>query len=125
MIPLTTVFPRNTDNNPTSDPSPLVPSDGKDEHSRSAGDSANPGQIDKNKSNLKSLASSTAKLVLRGVKESADACPQLKSVLGCLCFILDNYEVRPLTYITHPNILTVVLENDSMSPNDRIVETPG
>jgi len=46
-------------------------------------------------SKSKPLASSTAKLLLRGVKESADAFPPLKSVAGGLCFILDNCEVRP------------------------------
>ena len=40
-----------------------------------------------------STASSSAKLVLRGVKDSVDAFPPLKSVAGGLCFILDNYEV--------------------------------
>ena len=39
-------------------------------------------------------ASATAKLLLRGVKESSDAFPPLKSVTGGLCFILENYEVR-------------------------------
>jgi len=52
-----------------------------------------PSTINEAKSNLKSLASSTAKVFLRGVKESADAFPPLKSVAGGLCFILDNCEV--------------------------------
>ena len=43
-----------------------------------------------------STASSSAKLVLRGVSELSDACGPLKSVAGGLCFILDNYEVRYL-----------------------------
>ena len=42
----------------------------------------------------KSVASATAKLFLHGVKESADAFPPLKSVVGGLCFILDNCEVQ-------------------------------
>ena len=96
IIPLTTVLPRKADNPSTFDPSPLLPSEGKNEQQGSTGDSTGPGAIDKNKSNLKSLVSSTAKLVLRGVKESADAFSPLKSVVGCLCFILDNYKVRRL-----------------------------
>jgi len=49
---------------------------------------------DKNKFELwKSAASATAKLFLRAAKESSDAFPPLKSVVGGLCFILDNYEV--------------------------------
>ena len=46
-----------------------------------------------NKRNWKSTASETAKLLLRGVRESADAFPPLKSVAGGLCFILENFEV--------------------------------
>ena len=45
-------------------------------------------------SDLKSTAIATAKLLLRGVRESADAFPPLKSVAGGLCYILDNYEVQ-------------------------------
>ena len=41
----------------------------------------------------KSTASSSAKLVLRGVRDSADAFGPLKSVAGGLCFILENCEV--------------------------------
>ena len=40
-----------------------------------------------------SVTSATAKLFLRGVKESADVFPPLKSVVGGLCFIVDNFEV--------------------------------
>ena len=49
----------------------------------------------------KSTASSTAKLLLRGVRESADAFPLLKSVAGGLCYILENCEVRPSSRIFH------------------------
>jgi len=51
-----------------------------------------PSAVDENKWKT---VSATAKLLLRGVKESADAFPPLKSVAGGLCFILENYEVRP------------------------------
>jgi len=54
-----------------------------------------PNAVDENKSNWKSTASATAGLLLRGVKESADAFPPLKSVAGGLCFILENCEVWP------------------------------
>ena len=50
---------------------------------------------DENKS---STASATAKLLLRGVRDSADAFGPLKSVAGGLCFILDNCEVRPSSH---------------------------
>ena len=41
-----------------------------------------------------STAAATAKLLLRGVRDTADAFGPLKSVAGGLCFILENYEVR-------------------------------
>ena len=49
---------------------------------------------DENKSDWKSTASASAKLILRAVCDSADAFGPLKSVTGGLCFILDNCEVR-------------------------------
>ena len=44
--------------------------------------------------------SDTAKLLLRTVRDSADAFPPLKSVAGGLCFILDNYEVWFTSHIS-------------------------
>jgi len=57
---------------------------------------------DENKSGWKSTASASAKLLLRGVRDSADAFGPLKSVAGGLCFILENCEVwsPPLTLPT-------------------------
>ena len=52
---------------------------------------------DKKKSNLKSAAAATAKLLLRGVRDTADAFGPLKSVAGGLCFILENCEVCPIS----------------------------
>ena len=49
---------------------------------------------DDKKPSWKSNAFAAAKLLLRGVNESADAFGPLKSVAGGLCFILENYEVR-------------------------------
>ena len=45
------------------------------------------------KSSWKSTAYASAKLLLRGVRDSADAFGPLKSVAGGLCFILENCEV--------------------------------
>ena len=45
------------------------------------------------KSSWKPTALATAKLLLRGVRDSADAFGPLKSVAGGLCFILENCEV--------------------------------
>ena len=52
-----------------------------------------PNTEDENKPDWKSTASATAKLLLRGVRDAADAFGPLKSVAGGLCFILDNCEV--------------------------------
>ena len=49
---------------------------------------------DENRSDWKSTASASAKLLLRGVRDSADAFGPLKAVAGGLCFILENCEVR-------------------------------
>ena len=49
---------------------------------------------DDNRPGWTSTASSLAKLVLRAVRDSADAFGPLKSVTGGLCFILENCEVR-------------------------------
>ena len=58
-------------------------------------ESVGPGAAaDENKSDWKSTASASAKLILRAVYDSADAFGPLKSVTGGLCFILDNCEVR-------------------------------
>ena len=54
-----------------------------------------PSVANEKKSDWKSTASATAKLILRGVRDSADAFPPLKSVAGGLCFILENCEVGP------------------------------
>ena len=53
----------------------------------------------KKSSSWKSTAFATAKLLLRGVRDSADAFGPLKSVAGGLCFILENCEVRSNPYL--------------------------
>ena len=54
------------------------------------------------KSSWRSTASATAKLVLRGVRDTADAFGPLKSVAGGLCFILENCEVWLSSHIRYP-----------------------
>jgi len=54
---------------------------------------------DENKPDWGSTVSASAKLLLRGVRDSADAFGPLKAVAGGLCFILDNCEV----WIPSPN----------------------
>jgi len=55
----------------------------------------------------KSTASATAKMFLRGIKESADAFPPLKSVVGGLYYIVDNFEVWQPYSIHYPQHLQV------------------
>ena len=52
-----------------------------------------PSSAGENSSDWKSTVSASAKLLLRGVRDSADAFGPLKSVAGGLCFILENCEV--------------------------------
>ena len=49
---------------------------------------------DENKSDWRPTVSASAKLLLRGVRDSADAFRPLKSIAGGLCFVLENCEVR-------------------------------
>ena len=67
-----------------------------------SGESVEPGAAaNENKRDWKSTASATAKLLLRGVRDSADAFGPLKAVAGGLCFILENCEVWPSSHICH------------------------
>lgn len=80
--------------------------------------------VDGANSNWKSATSAAAKLLLRGVKDSAAAFGPLQSVAGGLCFILENCEVRPSSCMRYPMILTGVPANESEQTSDRIVGTP-
>ena len=79
-------IPSQTQSQPTGSPNPTV--------EISAGGES--------KSDWKATASSAAKLLLLGVRESADAFGPLKSVAGGLCFILENCEVWTSFYICCP-----------------------
>ena len=87
-------------------PEPHVVAGGvlEQERNRSnAGESSQPSATpDESKPDWKSTASASARLLLRGVRDSADAFPPLKSVAGGLCFILENCEVCPLHPIHYP-----------------------
>ena len=113
--------PRNID--PDLTPGPLRSGPSK-EITSTLNEAADPGAPPKSKSNIVSLASSAAKMTLRGVKEAADAFPPLKSATAALCFILDNCEVLS-TSRALDNVYLCFLEHDGVSPNDRIVDSPG
>ena len=88
-------------------------------------DNVEPGaSADQNRLSRKSAVSSTARLLLRGVRDSADAFAPLKSVAGGLCFFLENYEVSPLSR-TLSTPLTGTPANKGKQTSDRIVGTPG
>ena len=70
-------------------------------------DQDEPDVANEKKSNWKSTASAAAKILLRGVSDSADAFGPLKSVAGGLCFILENCEVWPSSLIRNPRCLPV------------------
>ena len=81
----------------------VMDSDCELEGNESDVDVDNPGPSvtpDENRSDRKSTVSASAKLLLRGVRDSADAFGPLKSIAGGLCFILENGEVRFLP--SHP-----------------------
>ena len=65
-----------------------------------------PTAASEKKSGWKSTAFATAKLLLRGVRDSADAFGPLKSVAGGLCFILENCEVLFFPCVYHCNSYT-------------------
>ena len=79
---------------------------------------------DENRPDWRSPASSSAKLVLQAVRDSADAFPPLKSVAGGLRFILENCEVRcPLSWAISGTYMSAA--NKAKQTNDRGVSTPG
>ena len=80
-------------NPPSSDRSDFTIGKIQPAQSRPSDPTAEPGAIDKKKPDWKSTASATAKLLLLGVRDSADVLGPLKSVAGGLCFILENCEV--------------------------------
>ena len=85
-----------------------------------------PGNADPNekKSNWKPTAYATAKLLLCGVRDSADAFDPLKFVAGGLCFILDNCEVGS-SLVCIITALTGIPANGGECANNSIVGTAG
>lgn len=97
----------------------------KRDRTNSSDDTADPREASKSKLNLKSLASSGAKFILRGVKESADVFPPLKSTAGALCFIIDNCEVCSAS-VRHPfRVFMSITGCYCVSSSDRVIDTSG
>ena len=83
-------------------------------------DQSEPNTTNENKFDWKSTASASAKLLLRGVSDSADVFGPLKSVAGDLWFILENREVRPSSPVHYPQHLPVP---QRMKVNDQAIES--
>ena len=82
------------------------------------GESVEPSAaMDENKSGWKSTASSSAKLLLRGVRDSADAFGPLKSVAGGLCFILENCEVCSLFHLLSATLISLAAHESEQTKN--------
>lgn len=86
LLPLI-VPPDNVDTSVIPDCVAVVPHPNESARRRAA--------VDKNNPNRKSNTFTMAKLLLCGVRDSADAFSPLKSIAGGLCFILENYKVQP------------------------------
>ena len=86
---------------PRPEPHVVTGSGREPEQDESNADDGNAGPsavADEKKSGWTSTTSASAKLVLRGVRDSADAFGPLRSVVGGLCFILENCEVRSFSH---------------------------
>jgi len=105
----------NTGTSTVSDHVPATP-----HHDKSGEPSA---AADETKSNWKSTASATAKLLLYGVRDTADAFGPLKSVAGGLCFILENCEVRSPSCMRR-TMLTSVPANKGEYTRNRVAGAP-
>ena len=110
-------------------PEPLVTTgDGREpEGDESNAENENVGSsagVNENRPDWKSTASSSAKLLLRAVRDSADAFGPLKSVAGALCSILDNCEVRRTSAYPIHNT-DIPAENQGKQTGYRITGTPG
>lgn len=76
------------------------------------------------RSSHKSTAYSATKLAINMVKESSDAFPPLKSVVGGLSAILNHCDVRSIFRTSYQRCFTPILANSGVSSDDRIVGTP-
>ena len=113
--------PRNTDNSVVSDHTRSLPREG--ERLEFLDRALDRGAANENKSNWKSTAYSSAKVVVDVVNESSDVFPPLKAAVGGLAAILKHYDVWSISPISS-TALTIASANDGQSENDRIVDTP-
>ena len=112
---------------PDTVPNQILPVPGRDQSSLpgSSDHTVDPRKTPESKSDWKSTAYATTKLAINLVKESSDAFPPLKSVAGGLSAILNHCDVRCVFSQTKQSmVLTTVLANHRLSPNDRIFDAP-
>jgi len=108
-------FTDNADTSPVSDNVPATL------HSDKSGEPT--AAVGETKSNWGSTAPTAAKLLLRGVRDSADAFGPLKSVAGGLCFILENCEVQLSSCVRCP-MLTGAPADEGEYTRNRVAGTP-
>jgi len=96
MIHLLQHFSCNTDPRSVSDQILSVPGRGRSDgnNQETPGHTVDPRATSEGKSNWSSTAYATTKLAINLVKESSDAFPPLKSVVGGLSAILNHCDVR-------------------------------
>ena len=100
LIHLTTHFSHNTDPTLVSDQTPSIHRRDKGNQPESSDRAVDPKAVSENKPNWKSTAYATTKLAINIVKESSDAFPPLKSVLGGLSAILDHCDVCHISLVS-------------------------
>ena len=117
-----TILLHNPDN-AAHDPTQSVTGAEQDKQPKPLEDTIRKPSADGSGSNWKT-AYATTKLAINLVKESADAFPPLKSVVGGLSAILDHCDVRFIFHTTPPAMFTTVTENNRLSQNNKSVDAP-
>ena len=90
-----TALPLGPDN-VVPDPTQSVVGQGQTNRSELSRPAVRPSAMDENKSDWKATTYATTKLAINMVKESSDAFPPLKSVVGGLSAILNHCDVCPV-----------------------------
>ena len=100
-----------------------VPGSDKSDLTEASGRDIDPSAAPESESDWKSTAYAATKVAIDLVKESSDAFPPLKSVMGGLSAILNHCDVHRLSQTLPPMILTATLANSGLPPDDRIIVT--
>lgn len=100
------ILPTSRDPHPIPDQIQSVPGRGGNNRSKSPDHTLDPKAASENKPSWKSTAYAATKLAINIVKESSDAFPPLKSVVGGLSAILSHCDVWYTSHVPlHPGSL--------------------